>query len=99
MNEMTCSAAPRSRASPTPVVGAPPPRCELRPPTDGCAARPQDGDALLLEVTDVMQPLQPAKTSFHVLDNKTLVIAVTPTNALFPWGRHLIGACGKITTW
>eukprot|EP00793_Prasinoderma_coloniale_P003912 PRCOL_00006752-RA len=59
----------------------------------------KDGDALLLEVTDVMQPLQPAKTSFHVLDNKTLVIAVTPTNALFPWGRHLIGACGKITTW
>ena len=50
-------------------------------------------------MTDVMQPLQPAKTSFHVLDNKTLVIAVTPTNALFPWGRHLIGACGKITTW
>lgn len=46
-----------------------------------------------------MQPLKPDETSWHVLDNNTLMITVTPTNALFPWGRHLIGACGKILTW
>ena len=58
-----------------------------------------EGGGLLLEAKDIVQALRPDETTWAVEDNKQLVVTITPVTSNFPWGRHLVGAMGKITTW